>query len=510
MSTEGSKKIKRALISVFDKTGLEPIVKKLHEQGVEILSTGGTREFIEKMNIPVTAVEDLTAYPSILGGRVKTLHPKVFGGILARTANSSDLAELVEFQIPVIDLVIVDLYPFEKTVASSSEAQAIIEKIDIGGISLIRAAAKNFNDVLIVPCVEWYENLFNLISSQNGETTLAQRRKFAAKAFEVSSHYDSAIFNWFNAAEEIPSLKISQTANKTLRYGENPHQKGFFFGDFEGAFEQLNGKEVSYNNLLDIDAAVNLIADFDETAFAILKHNNACGMATDPILKNAYLKALAGDPVSAFGGVLITNRSVDAATAAEMNKLFFEVIIAPAYEDAALELLKSKTNRIILVNKGVKLSANTVRTALNGFLVQERDSLTETAGMLKTVTDKAPTENQTADLLFAARLVKHTKSNAIVLVKDQQLVGIGTGHTSRIDALKHAIAKAEEAGLSVEGSVMASDAFFPFNDCVQIADEAGIKAVIQPGGSVRDNDSIDYCNEHGLAMVMTGIRHFKH
>lgn len=510
MSTEGSKKIKRALISVFDKTGLEPIVKKLHEQGVEILSTGGTREFIEKMNIPVTAVEDLTAYPSILGGRVKTLHPKVFGGILARTANASDLAELAEFQIPVIDLVIVDLYPFEKTVASSSEAQAIIEKIDIGGISLIRAAAKNFNDVLIVPCVEWYENLFNLLSSQNGETTLAQRRKFAAKAFEVSSHYDSAIFNWFNAAEEIPSLKISQTANKTLRYGENPHQKGFFFGDFEGAFEQLNGKEVSYNNLLDIDAAVNLIADFDETAFAILKHNNACGMATDPILKNAYLKALAGDPVSAFGGVLITNRSVDAATAAEMNKLFFEVIIAPAYEDAALELLKSKTNRIILVNKGVKLSANTVRTALNGFLVQERDSLTETAGMLKTVTDKAPSENQTADLLFAARLVKHTKSNAIVLVKDQQLVGIGTGHTSRIDALKHAIAKAEEAGLSVEGSVMASDAFFPFNDCVQIADEAGIKAVIQPGGSVRDNDSIDYCNEHGLAMVMTGIRHFKH
>lgn len=510
MSTEGSKKIKRALISVFDKTGLEPIVKKLHEQGVEILSTGGTREFIEKMNIPVTAVEDLTAYPSILGGRVKTLHPKVFGGILARTANASDLAELVEFQIPVIDLVIVDLYPFEKTVASSSEAQAIIEKIDIGGISLIRAAAKNFNDVLIVPCVEWYENLFNLISSQNGETSLAQRRKFAAKAFEVSSHYDSAIFNWFNAAEEIPSLKISQTANKTLRYGENPHQKGFFFGDFEGAFEQLNGKEVSYNNLLDIDAAVNLIADFDETAFAILKHNNACGMATDPILKNAYLKALAGDPVSAFGGVLITNRSVDAETAAEMNKLFFEVIIAPAYEDAALELLKSKTNRIILVNKGVKLSANTVRTALNGFLVQERDSLTETAGMLKTVTDKAPSENQTADLLFAARLVKHTKSNAIVLVKDQQLVGIGTGHTSRIDALKHAIAKAEEAGLSVEGSVMASDAFFPFNDCVQIADEAGIKAVIQPGGSVRDNDSIDYCNEHGLAMVMTGIRHFKH
>jgi phosphoribosylaminoimidazolecarboxamide formyltransferase/IMP cyclohydrolase len=510
MSTEGSKKIKRALISVFDKTGLEPIVKKLHEQGVEILSTGGTREFIEKMNIPVTAVEDLTAYPSILGGRVKTLHPKVFGGILARTANSSDLAELAEFEIPVIDLVIVDLYPFEKTVASSSEAQAIIEKIDIGGISLIRAAAKNFNDVLIVPCVEWYENLFNLLSSQNGETSLAQRRKFAAKAFEVSSHYDSAIFNWFNAAEEIPSLKISQSTNKTLRYGENPHQKGFFFGDFEGTFSQLNGKEVSYNNLLDIDAAVNLIADFDETAFAILKHNNACGMATDPILKNAYLKALAGDPVSAFGGVLITNRSVDAETAAEMNKLFFEVIIAPAYEDAALELLKSKTNRIILVNKGVKLSANTVRTALNGFLVQERDSLTETAGMLKTVTDKAPTENQTADLLFAARLVKHTKSNAIVLVKDQQLVGIGTGHTSRIDALKHAIAKAEEAGLSVEGSVMASDAFFPFNDCVQIADEAGIKAVIQPGGSMRDNDSIDYCNEHGLAMVMTGIRHFKH
>ncbi|MCG9912293.1 MAG: bifunctional phosphoribosylaminoimidazolecarboxamide formyltransferase/IMP cyclohydrolase [Flavobacteriales bacterium] len=510
MSTDGNKKIQRALISVFDKTGLEPIVKTLHEQGVEILSTGGTREFVEAMGIPVTKVEDLTAYPSILGGRVKTLHPKVFGGILARTANASDLAELEQYQIPTVNLVIVDLYPFEKTVASTQDKQAIIEKIDIGGISLIRAAAKNHNDVLIVPCVEWYEKLHALLTSQNGETTLGQRRLFAAKAFEVSSHYDTAIFNWFNTEEQIPALKMSETTAKTLRYGENPHQKGYYFGDFERAFEQLNGKEVSYNNLLDIDAAVNLIADFRETAFAILKHNNACGMAEDAVLKNAYLKALAGDPVSAFGGVLITNRTIDLATAEEMNKLFFEVIIAPAYDAEALELLKSKTNRIILLNKGVTLSVNTVRTALNGFLVQERDTLTETADMLKTVTDTAPTQSQTADLLFAVKLVKHTKSNAIILVKDGQLVGIGTGHTSRIDALKHAIAKAAEAGLSVEGAVMASDAFFPFNDCVQIAHEAGVKAVIQPGGSVRDKDSVDYCNQNGLAMVMTGVRHFKH
>ena len=510
MSTEGNKKIKRALISVFDKTGLEPIVQKLHEQGTEILSTGGTREFIEKMGIPVIAVEDLTAYPSILGGRVKTLHPKVFGGILARTANASDLAELEQFEIPTVDLVIVDLYPFEKTVASTTDRQTIIEKIDIGGISLIRAAAKNFNDVLIVPCVEWYENLHTLLVEQNGETTWAQRKRFAAKAFEVSSHYDSAIFAWFNTEEELPALKVSQNGHKTLRYGENPHQKGFFFGDFDGAFEQLNGKEVSYNNLLDIDAAVNLIADFDDTAFAILKHNNACGIATDASLEQAYLKALAGDPVSAFGGVLITNRTVDLATATEMNKLFFEVIIAPGFDADALELLKSKVNRVILRNKGVQLSAQTVRTALNGFLVQDRDSATETAASLQTATRVAPTAAQTADLLFAAKVVKHTKSNAIVLVKDGQLVGIGTGHTSRVDALKHAIAKAGEAGLDIRGAVMASDAFFPFNDCVQIAHGAGITAVIQPGGSVRDKDSVAYCDENGMAMVMTGIRHFKH
>ena len=510
MSTEGNKKIQRALISVFDKTGLEPIVRKLHASGVEILSTGGTREFIEKMDIPVTAVEDLTAYPSILGGRVKTLHPKVFGGILARTANASDIAELAQFEIPTVDLVIVDLYPFEKTVASAAEPQAIIEKIDIGGISLIRAAAKNFNDVCIVPCVEWYDALYTLLTEQNGETTLAQRRRFAAKAFEVSSHYDSAIFGWFNTEEEIPALKLSQNLHKTLRYGENPHQKGFFFGDFDGAFEQLNGKEVSYNNLLDIDAAVNLIADFDDTAFAILKHNNACGIAVDPILRQAYLKALAGDPVSAFGGVLITNRTVDAATAEEVNKLFFEVIIAPAFDADALALLKSKTNRVILVNRGVKLSDRTVRTALNGFLVQDRDSVTETAADLRTTTEKAPTAAQTADLLFAVKVVKHTKSNAIVLVKDGQLKGIGTGHTSRVDALKHAVSKAAEAGLDIRGAVMASDAFFPFRDCVEIAHGEGITAVVQPGGSVRDKDSVEYCDQNGLVMVMTGIRHFKH
>lgn len=510
MSTEGNKKIQRALISVFDKTGLDPIVRKLHSLGVEILSTGGTREFIEKMDIPVTAVEDLTAYPSILGGRVKTLHPKVFGGILARTANASDLAELQQFEIPTVDLVIVDLYPFEKTVAATTDRQTIIEKIDIGGISLIRAAAKNFNDVLIVPCVDWYENLHTLLQEQNGETTWAQRKRFAAKAFEVSSHYDSAIFTWFNTEEELPALKLSQSSHKTLRYGENPHQKGFFFGDFDGAFDQLNGKEVSYNNLLDIDAAVNLIADFNETAFAILKHNNACGIATDSSLKQAYLKALAGDPVSAFGGVLITNRTVDLETAEEMNKLFFEVIIAPAYDEDALALLKSKVNRVILLNKGVQLSAQTVRTALNGFLVQDRDTATETAAQLQTATTLAPTEEQVADLLFAAKVVKHTKSNAIVLVKNQQLVGIGTGHTSRVDALKHAIAKAGEANLGIEGAVMASDAFFPFKDCVDIAHGVGIRAVIQPGGSVRDKDSVEYCNENGMAMVMTGVRHFKH
>lgn len=510
MSTEGNKKIQRALISVFDKTGLQPIVQKLHTLGVEILSTGGTREFIEQLGIPVVAVEDLTAYPSILGGRVKTLHPKVFGGILARTANPSDLEELAQFEIPTVDLVIVDLYPFEKTVASTDDRQAIIEKIDIGGISLIRAAAKNFNDVLIVPCVEWYTNLNNLLDEQNGETTWAQRKRFAAKAFEVSSHYDSAIFTWFNTEEELPALKVSQSSGKTLRYGENPHQKGVFFGDFDGAFEQLNGKEVSYNNLLDIDAAVNLMADFDDTAFAILKHNNACGIATDPSLKQAYLKALAGDPVSAFGGVLITNRTVDLETAEEMNKLFFEVIIAPAYNDDALAILKSKVNRVILLNKGVTAATQTVRTALNGFLVQDRDSVTETAGQLQTVTEKAPDAGQLADLLFAVKVVKHTKSNAIVLVKNQQLVGIGTGHTSRIDALKHAISKAGEAGLDVKGAVMASDAFFPFNDCVQIAHGEGINAVIQPGGSVRDKDSVEYCNANGMVMVMTGIRHFKH
>lgn len=510
MNTEGRKKIKRALISVFDKTGLAPIAEELHRQGVEILSTGGTREFLENRGIPVIAVEDLTAYPSILGGRVKTLHPKVFGGILARSENPSDKSELEQFDIPAIDLVIVDLYPFEKTVSSSSVAQEIIEKIDIGGISLIRAAAKNFQDVLIVPCVDWYGSFFELLQAGNGETTTAQRRRFAAKAFEVSSHYDSAIFNWLNQDEHLPALKISESRCKTLRYGENPHQQGYFFGHFEDAFDQLNGKEVSYNNLLDIDAAVNLMADFEETAFAILKHNNACGMAVDGELKQAYLKALAGDPVSAFGGVLITNRTVDFATAEEMNKLFFEVIIAPGYEPAALELLKSKTNRVILLQKKIHVANTVVRTALNGYLVQDRDSASESADSLKSVTEKKPDQHQLSDLLLAVKLVKHTKSNAIVLAKEGQLVGIGTGHTSRVDALRHAISKAAEAGLSIKGAVMASDAFFPFPDCVQIAHEAGIGAVVQPGGSVRDKDSIDYCNAHGIAMAVTGIRHFKH
>lgn len=505
-----NKTIRRALISVFDKTGLEPIVRKLHELNVEILSTGGTQTFIEQLGIPVVPVETLTEYPSVFGGRVKTLHPKIFGGILARTENESDRREALEFAIPFIDLVIVDLYPFEKTVASTTDEQTIIEKIDIGGISLIRAGAKNFNDVLIVPCVEYYSRLLNLLEVNNGNTTINDRKAFAAKAFEVSSHYDSAIFNWFNAHHEIEALKISSHEPNPLRYGENPHQKGVFFGDLDAFFEKLNGKEISYNNLLDIDAAVQLISEFHDTTFAILKHNNACGLASAATVKEAYTKALAGDPVSAFGGVLISNREIDQEAAAEINKLFCEVVIAPAFTAEALETLRSKANRIILQQKMQPAGGKQVRSLLNGYLVQDRDTASESPENLKQATERAATAAETEDLMYAVKIVKHTKSNAIVLVKDKQLVGIGTGMTSRIDALKHAIDKAAEAGLSLENAVMASDAFFPFNDCVQIAYEAGVRAVIQPGGSVRDQDSIDYCNQQGMAMVTTGIRHFKH
>jgi phosphoribosylaminoimidazolecarboxamide formyltransferase / IMP cyclohydrolase len=507
-----TKTIKSALISVFDKTGLEPIVRKLHEQNVTIYSTGGTEEFIVNLGIPVVPVEEVTDYPSILGGRVKTLHPKVFGGILNRQDNESDVVQMKEYQIPQIDVVIVDLYPFEKTVASGASDADIIEKIDIGGISLIRAGAKNFKDTVIVPSVNEYELFLNIITTQNGETTLEQRKTFAAKAFNVSSHYDAAIFNYFNKTQEEAVLKISETKGDVLRYGENPHQKGYFFGDLEKMFDKLNGKELSYNNLLDVDAAVNLMTEFknDNPTFAILKHNNACGVATRSSMKDAYLDALAGDPTSAFGGVLIANGNIDEATADEINKLFCEVIIAPSYTEQAVEILKEKKNRIILTQKEVELPKTTVRTCLNGTLVQDKDLVTDSKEILKTATTLSPSEQEIEDLLFASKICKHTKSNTIVLAKNKQLCASGTGQTSRIDALRQAIEKAKSFEFDLNGAVMASDAFFPFPDCVEIAKNAGIKTVIQPGGSIKDELSIDYCNNNEMAMVFTGIRHFKH
>lgn len=507
-----TKTIKSALISVYDKTGLEPIVRKLHELGVIFYSTGGTEEFILNLGIPVVPIEDVTSYPSILGGRVKTLHPKIFGGILNRQENETDIEQMREFEIPQIDLVIVDLYPFEKTVASGASDAEIIEKIDIGGISLIRAAAKNFKDTVIVPSVKEYELFLNIISEQNGATTLEQRKIFATKSFNVSSHYDSAIFNYFNQDETETVLKISETQGNVLRYGENPHQKGFFFGDFEAMFDKLHGKELSYNNLLDVDAAVNLINEFknDAPTFAILKHNNACGIATRKTMKEAYLDALAGDPTSAFGGVLIANGNIDLATAEEINKLFCEVIIAPSYDNAAIDILEEKKNRIILVQKETELSKTTVRTCLNGILLQDKDLVTDSQEHLKTVTQTSPTEAEIEDLLFASKICKHTKSNTIVLAKDKQLCASGTGQTSRVDALRQAIEKAKSFDFNLTGAVMASDAFFPFPDCVEIANHAGITSVIQPGGSIKDELSINYCNENQISMVFTGIRHFKH
>ncbi|WP_420604026.1 bifunctional phosphoribosylaminoimidazolecarboxamide formyltransferase/IMP cyclohydrolase [Flagellimonas sp.] len=510
MST--TKKASAALVSVFHKDGLEPIVKKLDELGVTLYSTGGTEKFIRDLGINVVPVEDVTSYPSILGGRVKTLHPKVFGGILNRQDNESDVAQMEEFEIPQLDIVIVDLYPFEKTVASGASEQDIIEKIDIGGISLIRAAAKNFKDVLCVSSMEDYADFLNVISEGNGSTTLEDRKRFATKAFNVSSHYDSAIFNYFNANGEETALKISEQNGKVLRYGENPHQKGYFYGDFEAMFSKLHGKELSYNNLLDVDAAVNLMGEFknDDPTFAILKHNNACGLATRSTIKDAYVDALAGDPVSAFGGILISNVEIDTPTAEEIHKLFCEVVIAPSYSDEALEILKGKKNRIILIQNEVALPETLVRTCLNGVLVQDKDFKTDTAEELQSVTDKKPTSEEIEDLIFASKLCKHTKSNTIVLAKNRQLCASGTGQTSRVDALNQAIHKAKSFNFELEGAVMASDAFFPFPDCVEIADNAGIKSVIQPGGSIKDQLSIDYCNENGLAMVMTGTRHFKH
>ncbi|WP_418501339.1 bifunctional phosphoribosylaminoimidazolecarboxamide formyltransferase/IMP cyclohydrolase [Flagellimonas sp.] len=507
-----AKKASAALISVFHKDGLEPIVKKLNELGVTLYSTGGTETFIRDLGIDVVPVEDVTSYPSILGGRVKTLHPKVFGGILNRQDNESDVAQMKEFDIPQLDIVIVDLYPFEKTVASGASEQDIIEKIDIGGISLIRAAAKNFKDVLCVSSMEDYADFLKVISEGNGTTTLEDRKRFATKAFNVSSHYDTAIFNYFNKDQEETVLKISETKGQVLRYGENPHQKGFFFGDFEAMFTKLHGKELSYNNLLDVDAAVNLIGEFknDDPTFAILKHNNACGLATRSTIKQAYVDALAGDPVSAFGGILISNVEIDKATADEIHELFCEVVIAPSYSDDALEILKGKKNRIILIQNEIELPETLVRTCLNGVLVQDKDSKTDSKEDLNPVTNKKPTAEEIEDLIFASKLCKHTKSNTIVLAKNKQLCASGTGQTSRVDALNQAIHKAQSFNFDLNGAVMASDAFFPFPDCVEIADKAGIKSVIQPGGSIKDQLSIDYCNENGMAMVMTGTRHFKH
>lgn len=499
---------KNALISVFYKDGLAPIVEELSRLGVNIYSTGGTQSFIEELGTEVNRVEDLTSYPSILGGRVKTLHPKVFGGILSRRELESDSEQLKEYDIPEFDIVIVDLYPFEETVASGADEQSIIEKIDIGGISLIRAAAKNFKDVVVISSKDDYSEFHSILKEKNG-TTIEERRRFAKKSFHISSHYDSAIFSYFDE-DDNTAFKFSMPDGTVLRYGENPHQKGVFYGNLDGFFDQLHGKALSYNNLLDVDAAVHLITEFEDTTFAILKHNNACGIASRNSLKKAYVDALAGDPISAFGGVLVCNSELDLDTANEINTLFFEIIIAPSYQNEALEVLKSKKNRIILVQKETVLPNRQFRTILNGVLEQEKDTVIDKAEGMKTVTEIEPSEQQLTDLEFASKVCKNTKSNAIVLVKNNQLLASGVGQTSRVDALKQAIAKARQFDFELEGSVMASDAFFPFADCVEIAHDAGIKAVVQPGGSIKDQLSIDYCNENKMVMVMTGTRHFKH
>lgn len=505
------KKIQSALVSVYYKDRLEPILEELKKNDVTIYSTGGTQKFIEGLGIKVTAVEDLTGYPSILGGRVKTLHPKVFGGILARRELKGDVDESKQYEIPEIDLVIVDLYPFEETVASGADEQSIIEKIDIGGISLIRAAAKNYKDVVIVPSKDQYDELLNILIEKQGHTDMEDRRYFAGQAFNVSSHYDTAIFNYFNNDLEIPGLKISEKKVTALRYGENPHQEGHFYGNLDNLFEQLNGKALSYNNLVDIDAAVLLIEEFtDDIAFAILKHTNACGAATGKTVKEAYLKAFQADTVSAFGGILVTNHEVDRDAAEEINKLFFEVIAAPSYTEEALLVLKSKKNRIILLQKEPLKGKKLVKTLLNGMIEQDKDLKTDSLADLKVVTKRSTTDEENQALLFASKVCKHTKSNTIVLARNGQLIASGVGQTSRVDALNQAILKARNFGFELDGAVMASDAFFPFPDCVEIAHGAGIKAVIQPGGSIKDQDSIDYCDQHGMAMVFTGFRHFKH
>ncbi len=504
------KPIKNALISVYYKDRLEPIIHLLHKHGVEIYSTGGTEDFINGLGVPVNKVENLTGYPSILGGRVKTLHPKIFGGILARRELNTDLEQLNEYQIPEFDLVIVDLYPFEETVASGASEQDIIEKIDIGGISLIRAAAKNFKDVIIVSSKNEYALLEETLLNNNGGSTITERKEFAKRAFNTSSHYDTAIFNYFNQENPLTVFKQSIQDSQVLRYGENPHQKGVFYGDLDAMFEKLNGKELSYNNLVDVDAAVELMKEFDEPTFAILKHNNACGIASRPSLKDAWVDALACDPVSAFGGVIICNREIDLETAKEIHSLFCEVLIAPSFSADAVSLLSEKKNRILLVQKTTSLPNKLFKTLLNGVIEQDKDLSMEGIADMRLVTNTSPSDQEYIDLAFANKLVKHTKSNTIILAKGKQLMASGVGQTSRVDALKQAIVKANAFGFDLNGAVMASDAFFPFPDCVEIAQEAGITAVIQPGGSIKDQDSIDYCNANGLAMVMTGVRHFKH
>ncbi len=503
------KKIKTALVSVYHKDGLDEILKTLHNQGVQFISTGGTHSIIQSLGMPCQAVEDNTSYPSILGGRVKTLHPKIFGGILSRRDLPEDVKQVKSYDIQNIDLVIVDLYPFTETVASGASREDIIEKIDIGGISLIRAAAKNFNDVVIVASQKQYAPLAQLLNEKGGVTELADRKWFAKEAFAVSSAYDSAIFNYMDD-NEGSAFRYAEDNLKTLRYGENPHQKGAFYGDFEAMFEQVHGREISYNNLLDIEAAVSLIADFDETTVAILKHNNACGIASRPTVKQAWEDALAGDPVSAFGGIVVTNKTVDIAAAEEINKIFFEIVIAPAYDADALDVLVQKKNRIILIQKQPVTGTTQFRSLLNGVLVQDKDLSTQTADDLKLVTPRPISAEEEADLIFANKLVKHTKSNAIILVKNKQLCAGGTGQTSRVDALRQAIEKAKSFGFDLNGAVMASDAFFPFPDCVEIAGNEGITAVVQPGGSIKDELTIDYCKENNISMVLTGIRHFKH
>lgn len=504
------KTIRRALISVYYKDGLEDIAQFLYKSGVEILSTGGTYDFLQSKSIPAVKVEEITGYPSILGGRVKTLHPKVFGGILARRDNISDTCETEKYEIPQIDLVIVDLYPFEEYVNAGAQHDDIIEKIDIGGISLIRAAAKNYKDVVIISCKELYKPFMEILNKNGANTTEEERAYFATCAFDTSSRYDSEIFNYLNRNSDVPSFKKSFSNPHNLRYGENPHQKGVYCGDDNSLPKQLHGKEISHNNLLDIEAAIELISDFDETTVAVIKHTNACGCACGATVKEAWEKALAADPVSAFGGIIVTNREIDKEAAEEITKIFFEVIIAPDYSKEALNILEVKKNRIILLNEGIKLPARKFRSLLNGILIQDRDAHIESAEELKSVTIKKPEASEIEDLLFANKLVKHSKSNAIVLAKNKQLLASGVGQTSRVDSLKQAIEKAKSFNFELDGAVMASDAFFPFHDCVEIAAGEGIKTVIQPGGSVRDQESIDWCNNNGVAMVFTGFRHFKH